>query len=202
MRVREGGVYRMGVGTTSAQLRAGLMRKRGGFAERDFLTPQYAVVYLPDAQGEYTDARGRSFPIAPGALMQRFPSRPHSVRLDPCGLRCYVAVPCQVFELLALLGLSSLDRPVLQVGVGERWIAGFAELRDRLRRCDERDFMPLLLDMQRFIVELLEHDRARRLPRARRAARPRHADPQRGSRRGASASGGRPPRRHELQRLP
>lgn len=162
MGVRLGSVYRMGVGTTSAQLRAGVARSRDGHTERDFVTPQYAVVYLLEARGSYTDARGRVFPIQPGMLMQRFPSRAHTVRLDRAGLRCYLAVPCQVFELLALMGLASTERPVLDVGVDERWVAGFSDLRDRLRRCDERDFMPLLLRMQRFLVELLEHDRAQR----------------------------------------
>jgi AraC-like DNA-binding protein len=142
-------------------MRCGINRLPAGSAEIDFCTPQYAVVYLHDGRGAYTDDGGVEHEVAPGSFFQRFPSRPHSIALATSSMRCWIAVPCQVFELLSLMGLASHARPVVHVGSDRKLVRAFAGLRDDLDSCDEGGLIELLMRMQRFLVSL--HQRGRTL---------------------------------------
>lgn len=154
-----GGVFRLGFGTQGAQLRCGLSRSGQGWREQRFLTPQYALVYVVEGQGLYVDAGGTRFAFGPGDLFQRFPSVPHSVQYQTPCFRCYVAVPCQVCEVLELVGLVSRQNPVLAVGSDAALVRAFEELAQRLRACPERALAQVLLPMQALVVELLERGR-------------------------------------------
>ena len=160
MRASLGSVNRMGTGTKGAQLRCGIVRSLADNRERDFVTPQYAIVYLPDGRGRYFDDHGVAYDVPPGSFFQRFPSRRHSVRMVTDGLRCWVAVPCQVFELLALMGLASHARPVVHVGSDRKLVDEFASIRDELAARYERELVATLMRMQRFLVKL--HTRGRK----------------------------------------
>jgi len=160
MRASIGSVNRMGTGTKSAQLRCGIARSRAEGRERDFVTPQYAIVYLPDGRGRYFDDHGREHDVPPGSFFQRFPSRRHSIQMVTESYRCWVAVPCQVFELLSLMGLAHHARPIIHVGRSQRIVEEFESIRDELASRDERDLVSTLMRMQGFLVDL--HTRGRR----------------------------------------
>ena len=156
-----GGVHRMGVGREGAQLRCGVMRTPADYVEEGFVTPQYALVYLPRAYGWYTDSRGRAHRLEPGCLFQRFPSQPHSARIETPGLRYFLGVPCQVFELFALTGLANPQRPVLPVGTDRSLTEEFVRIREALRGQPDHELASVLLRMQNFIADLLRRGRER-----------------------------------------
>ncbi|MCW8130392.1 MAG: helix-turn-helix transcriptional regulator [Planctomycetota bacterium] len=156
-----GSVYRLGAGNRAAQFRCGVTANRAGSEELGFVTPQYAVVYVLCGRGQYVDAQGRVHRLAAGDAYQRFPSKRHDVKWESDCVRCFLAVPCQVFELLELTGLASQARPVLRVG-GDRWIAKeFSALRAELGACPDERLIDVLARMQQFLVRLLRGDRAR-----------------------------------------
>ncbi|MBI3831490.1 MAG: helix-turn-helix transcriptional regulator [Planctomycetes bacterium] len=161
MNARLGGCYRMGSGTQGAQFRCGIVFDSAGTAERGFVTPQYAVVYVVEGRGWYADGRGPAQRIGPGDVYQRFPSRRHDVTWERTGLRCYLAVPCQVFELFALTGVANLTRPVFHAGTDRRLVREFSELRDELGGCPDGRLMELLVRMQDFLLRLHARGRAR-----------------------------------------
>lgn len=159
MNLKLGGHYRMGSGTQGAQFRCGIVHDSEGTAERNFITPQYAVVYVVEGRGWYSNGQGHVQRIEPGDVYQRFPSRKHDVTWERTGIRCYLAVPCQVFELLALTGVANLTRPVFHAGVDRRLVQEFATLRDELGKCPDERLMDLLVRMQDFLLRL--HARGR-----------------------------------------
>jgi AraC-like DNA-binding protein len=156
-----GSVHRIGQGSKGAQMRCGIVRTPVGYIERKFVTPQYAVVFLPYSSGWYTDHRGREFRLEAGCLFQRFPSQPHQIRFEERSIHCFVGVPCQVFELFALTGLTHRERPVLSIGAGEELVHEFVRIREELRAQSEEGLARMLLRMQAFIAGLLERGRAK-----------------------------------------
>lgn len=164
MNLNLGGQYRMGSGTQGAQFRCGIVHDLAGTAERNFITPQYAVAYVVEGRGWYSDGHGPAQRIQSGDVYQRFPSRRHDVTWERGSLRCYLAVPCQVFELFALTGVADLARPVFHAGVDRRLVREFSELRDELGKCPDERLMELLVRMQQFLLRL--HARGREQHRA------------------------------------
>lgn len=154
-----GSVHRIGQGSKGAQLRCGVTRMLGVHIEREFVTPQYAVVFMPYASGKYVDHRGREFRLEPGCIFQRFPSLPHQVHFyAPCTY-CFIGVPCQVFELFALTGLSNPQRPVLLIDAKPDLIREFVSIREELRAQPDDDLATILIRMQAFIAGLLRRGR-------------------------------------------
>ncbi|MBF0245496.1 MAG: helix-turn-helix transcriptional regulator [Planctomycetes bacterium] len=127
-------------------------------SEKDFITPQYALVYLHRGKGWYADDRGRSR-IEPGDVFQRFPGHRHQVHMETPTVRCYIAVPSQVFELLQLMGIASVDRPVLKLQPCEERHRAFEDILNSLSTCEEGELAPVLLKMQGLIWTL--HGEAR-----------------------------------------
>ncbi len=155
-------VHRMGIGFRSAQLRCGLIRTNSSYVESNFVTPQYAVVYIYKGHGTYVDRKGREHPLCPGSLFQRFPSQLHTVRLNAPIVRPFMAVPCQVFELFHLTGLASYERPVLQIGADRKLLQRFVAIREALRSASDACLITQLAAMQSFLMDLHERDRERR----------------------------------------
>ena len=153
-------VFRLGYGTQAAQLRCGLQFPAAGSEEAGFGTPQYAVGYVHDGTGDYAGPDGRRHRLTPGSVFQRFPSTSHTVRMHSASCRCFVAVPCQVFELLELTGMASRQRPVIHVGRDAALVRRFAALAERLRACPQSDLPDVLEEMVSFIFGL--HRQARK----------------------------------------
>jgi AraC-like DNA-binding protein len=155
-----GSVHRIGQGSKGAQMRCGVVRTPADYVERKFVTPQYAVVFLPYSSGWYIDHRGREYRLEAGCIFQRFPSQPHQIRFDTQSVHCFIGVPCQVFELFALTGLANPERPVLPIDADEELIHAFIRIREELRVQPEEELATMLLRMQEFIAALLRRGRA------------------------------------------
>jgi AraC-like DNA-binding protein len=153
-------VSRMGRGVQGAQFRCGIITPKLDLHEASFVTPQYAVVYVLKGQGQFTDSRGRKYRLEPGHLFQRFPSRPHEILWKTQHTIAYLAVPCQVYELLELTGCASLSRPILDLGLDISIAREFAALAAEVRDCPDANLMDLLVRMAAFIVSLHRRDRA------------------------------------------
>lgn len=139
----------------AALLRAGVQETRFGHDERAFLTHQYAIVYWHRGKGTYRDEKGRMFAITPGCLMQRFPGRGHSVRVDGASVRAWLAVPGAVLELLQAFRLAGWKTPVLQIGQDSRRLREVRALVAELRDAPERQLPAVMANMQRVMTAWL-----------------------------------------------
>jgi AraC-like DNA-binding protein len=137
-----------------AQLRCGITDNPAGYREIGFVTPQYAVVYLVAGTGTYEDADGRSYPLVPGSLYQRFPGQRHSIRMREPSRKCFVGVPRQVYEMMRITGFGALERPVVQIGLSQALVERFRELLTELRSRPPTQFVFSLLHMQQLIFDL------------------------------------------------
>jgi len=149
---------RLGIGSRAAELRCGVQVNPGGSEERRFVTPQYALVYVWSGAGVYRDHRGREHALEAGMAFARFPSVEHSLRFTTETWRAYVAAPCQVFEILNLMGLARHDRPVLRVGRDRALVDRVHALAARLRDAPDAELVDVLAAIQAYLVDL--HRRA------------------------------------------
>lgn len=140
--------------SSKGKLRAGIVSGGAG-VERGFVTSEYALVYVWNGEGVYYDEISGEHPFGPGFIFQRFPGRKHDVSFaSPC-VRCYAAVPAQVYELIQMTSLVSFSKPVLNAGLRASLIDEFRSFVQELREQDENKLTLILVRMQKFIVELL-----------------------------------------------
>lgn len=106
-----------------------------GWDFRDRLVREYSAVLVLRGTGTYFDDQGRSWPLAPGSLLQRFTTRRHSHHITPDGTwaECWIVLSAP-FER-ALLDLGAIDQalPVLTPGLPRELITQVARTRDALR---------------------------------------------------------------------
>lgn len=100
-------VYRgFSQGHSFGLLCAGEMFKEGVIADTVMTKyPFYCMVLILQGKGVYEDDRGHKCNIMPGSIIQRFPDRKHSVRIDPRS---------RWHELFAGFGLLEFDDPSRQ----------------------------------------------------------------------------------------
>lgn len=130
-------------GSPTALLRCGSGIIPAG-AQRSFLTPQYACVWVVSGSGLYRDAAGRSWPLEPGCVFQRFPGDVHDVIAVRELRTWYVAVPAACLEALRLVGLPGLEVPVLDLGQDRPLRLRFARIARRLKSAAETDLGPCM----------------------------------------------------------
>lgn len=114
----------------------GLLRKVGVREDhRQLDPPVYSAIYVLNGRGTYTDARGRSWPLAPGSVFHRIPGHRHTTELDPASGWCelYLALGPRLSHALIDAGLIDPLRPVVERGLdarlAERALAGMGRLR-------------------------------------------------------------------------
>ncbi len=137
-----------------SRLRAGVRSVAAPEQENDFVTSQYALVYVALGEGEFCDETGAVWPLRPGSVFQRFPDRRHSVSLRGPVLRCYVAVPRQALELLRLTGVVDDQQPVFELESCKEIVDRFSELTAELAGAQPEQLMEVLLQMLGFITDL------------------------------------------------
>jgi AraC family transcriptional regulator of arabinose operon len=100
-------VYRgFSQGHSFGLLCAGEMFKEGVVADTVMTKyPFYCMVLVLDGHGKYEDDRGFSFDLSAGSIIQRFPDRKHSIRIEP---------ESHWHEVFAGLGLLEFDDPPRQ----------------------------------------------------------------------------------------
>ncbi|MCC7491929.1 MAG: helix-turn-helix domain-containing protein [Fimbriimonadaceae bacterium] len=146
--------HRIGGSGPRAALRCGLVSHPAGHRELDFVTAQYALVYLVAGEGSYRDASGVVWDLRPGVLFQRFPNEPHTVRMSSATRKAFVGVPVQVLELLRLTGQGQLAEPVLEVGLSATVVDSFRRAARDLRDRPPGELFRSLLHLQQLILDL------------------------------------------------
>jgi AraC-like DNA-binding protein len=137
-----------------AQVRCGVVRDEPGYCEEDFVTPQYAVVYLAEGRGTYRDSTGTVYDLYPGTVYQRFPGVMHTVRMTVATRRFFVGVPRQVYELLRIAGAGNLDNPVLHPGLRPGVENEFQAIKTALRDGGRPELIDTMQRMMALILQL------------------------------------------------
>lgn len=140
-----------------SKLRAGAGTVTCG-SETDFLTSEYAIVFVFEGTGTYTDKTGKEYPLRPGSIFQRFPNQPHSIQFHQLTKRCYAAVPAEVYQLLVITG-TDVKMPVFPICGRERLLEAFLEIIAILDTSDDSVLMTTLTSMQQFLTDILTHRR-------------------------------------------
>ncbi|MBN2714075.1 MAG: helix-turn-helix transcriptional regulator, partial [Planctomycetes bacterium] len=85
-------------------------------------------------------------------------------RIDKPTCKCHIAMPCQVFELLTLMGVASTEVPVFSVGRSEEIVRNVSTIRDNLRARMELELIESLREMFDFALRLHRLGHAARIP--------------------------------------
>jgi len=114
-----------------------------GWDFRDRLVKEYSAVIVLRGSGTYVDERGRSWPLAPGSLLQRFTTRRHSHHIteDGAWAECWIVLPPALEQALVVTGALDPERPVLTTGLHREVIAQVERHRDRLRTAPPRTLL-------------------------------------------------------------
>jgi AraC-like DNA-binding protein len=134
---------------------AGFIRDSAGVGPAPRLLGRYAIVYLLEGSGRYSDAEQRRVRVQAGDLIVVFPDVAHRYGPDP-GERWsefYVVFDGPVFDLYRRSGLLDPRRPVQRLEPVDAWLARLedAVARDRPRTLAERT-----LEVSRFLGVLTE----------------------------------------------
>lgn len=133
--------------------RCGVLTNDETVTEKDFNTPQYALVYLTEGKGSYSDQEGKKWDLRSGDLFQRFPHIPHGVILSPRTIRSYLAVPREIYELIYMTENRFLSKPVHSLGNRSDISEGFRQL---LQLCEkEKNLYSLALTFQNLIRQCM-----------------------------------------------
>lgn len=146
----------------NGELRAGQQRIPGRLDQPDFITDQYAVVYVAQGSGWFEDSAGTRWPLQPGCLFQRRPGEVHSVDARDV-VAYYLAIPAAAYQALRLVGLTSLEQAVLQPGLDPRLMRRCDAAVTHLAESPEDELATCLAEIFQLIVDL--HLRALRRQR-------------------------------------
>ncbi len=94
----------------------------------------YAVNFVLRGVGTYHDDQGKSYPLVPGTLYQRFPNRTDLVEVDPASdfAEFWVVIDGEIYENLHGLGIIS-PSSVLDTGINQRVVEDYVMFRDACR---------------------------------------------------------------------
>lgn len=151
-------IFRLPGAGSSGHLRAGyIYRGIGVQKNHEMTTGDYALVYVLTGNGIY-NISGKSYPLAPGSLFQRLPGIHHQTIFsdDDIVVTQYIAVPAEVYQLMARLKAVSPEKPVRKVGLKESVTHRWFRLTDQLKTCNERQLTKCTAKMIQFITDLME----------------------------------------------
>ena len=129
-----------------------------GWDFRDRLVKEYSAVIVLRGSGTYRDDRGRTWPLAPGTLLQRFTTRRHSHHIteDGAWAECWIVLPAPIEQVLVATGALDPDRPVLMPGLHREVIAQLERHRDRLRAAPPRALLRHAWALADLLLALVE----------------------------------------------
>ncbi len=133
---------------------------------RDNAAPYYVAVYVLRGEGSYIDWNGKSHPLTPGCVAQRFPDKRHSTLLVPDGqwAEVFMVLDRKFFEALASYGYIDLGRPVLRPGLRLSLIEKFEYILQEISKGTGPAPHQLLLKAHELLFDMLSLDRASRAP--------------------------------------
>lgn len=146
-------VNRLGPSGTLTPLRCGFQLIEKGHTDRNFLTHEYAIVYVLSGEGYYQDDVYGRITVTPGCLIQRFPGVLHSLTLSGPRACFYLAVPGETVELFKVTDALASESPVIHIGLLEDVVVDFQNLMDEMHNKKEEELMAVLLSAQRCILK-------------------------------------------------
>lgn len=126
-----------------------------GWDFHDRLVRDYRAVLR--GSGTYFDDQGRSWPLVPGLLLQRFTTRRHSHFITPDGrwAECWIQLPPAIERALQDLGALDPEQPVLTSGIPQESVAQIDRLRRHLAQVPPQDLLRAAWDLAGLLLPLL-----------------------------------------------
>jgi AraC-like DNA-binding protein len=135
-------------------LRCGMNKQPAGSCQENFLTAEYAMLYLVQGRATYVDARHRSIPIQAGDIWQRLPNVVHSVFCHDDCVWHHVAVPAAVIPLLEVAGIDTIKPIVFHIGLHKHLIRRYEQVQRRLHEGIQSQLPYCMMAMQQLMVDL------------------------------------------------
>lgn len=134
---------------------------RGSYVNR--VLEKFALVYVLDGSGTFTDWNGQSHAVSAGAVIQMPPGRKHSVvhKADGRWLEAWITLSSRFAQALIDLGSINEEQPVLWPGVDTSLIAQFDDIRTQLRELPDRDLPDALVSAHQLLAAIHRADRRR-----------------------------------------
>lgn len=152
--------HRLGVWNITCPLRCGFQICEEGHYNKNFVTPQYALVYILSGKGYYEDEHYGRVEVGPGCFVQRFPNVKHELRLNGYSASFFIAMPAEVVSLLQMThGLASSE-PVMKVGLLPTIVHDYLQMVNELQSRRDEELMEVAIKIQQ--VALRFHQLARR----------------------------------------
>lgn len=146
---------RLGVPGVTSELRCGCRAKLKDFSEHEFVTPQYAVLYVVRGGGVFVSAQGHSYSFQQGAVLQRFPNQVHSILWEDDSAYYFIGVPANVWQLMSTTLMPGRNQCVFGFEVQANLVDRFERLIVELANQKQSRLMVTLTAMQQLIVDLL-----------------------------------------------
>ena len=135
-------------------MRCGFNVQRQAGTQINFVTSEYAMLYIVRGKAIYRDADHHEVPLCTGDVWQRFPDVPHTIHcLEACGWY-HVAVPAPVLQLLKVLHVPTLRTIAFHIGRPRLVIRRFEQVRKRLESGSRSQLDICLLAMQQLMIDL------------------------------------------------
>jgi len=155
-----GGAFR----SESAVEACAIVRKpdtRGRYVDR--VQKTFAIVYVLDGSGEFTDWNNVTHAVGAGCLIQLPAGRRHSVvhQADGNWVEAWMTFKGSFGKMLIDLGTIIESQPVLRPGVDRTLVEQFDRIRGQLRDTPARDLPATLAAAHQLIVSLYAADRRR-----------------------------------------
>jgi AraC family transcriptional regulator, arabinose operon regulatory protein len=144
--------HRLGVEGARTPLRCGFQICENGHANKDFKTPQYALVYVLSGQGYYEDATHGRIDVLPGSFVQRFPEVSHHLILEGYSATFFIALPAEAAEMFRVTGAFVNESPVIQVGILPVIIHEYLQVIKEMKSRSETDLMSMMIRVQQAIL--------------------------------------------------
>jgi AraC family transcriptional regulator, arabinose operon regulatory protein len=134
------------------------------YEAREKSTPFYTILYLLEGAGEFVDQRGRSWPITPGTLVQRFPNEVHTVlrSRDLRWVEFFLTLPASLSNALTAMGCINPSRPLLRPGVTRLTLIGMQTLIRNTAHDSGVTTTQVVSEAHSLLAQLIEADREQR----------------------------------------
>lgn len=132
-----------------------------GWDFRDRLVTDYSAVLVLRGTGTYHDHAGRSWPLVPGSLLQRFTVQRHSHHITPDGTwaECWISLCPAMERMLIALGAIDPGQPVSTPGIHAALVGRIAHQREVLRRAAPQSLLRQVWELVDILLALLEAGR-------------------------------------------
>ena len=133
---------------------------------KDIVMNDYVAVYVLRGEGSYVDWNGKTHPLKPGDVAQRFPDRKHSTLLVPDGQwsEVFILIGREFYNALNSYGFIDTERPVLHPGINRSLVDKFEDMLLDISSGTGPVPHSTLLKAHELLFDIYSFDRASREP--------------------------------------